>query len=126
MRPMMRHLVGAVAVLAAAAVGSPATASAQDIQGFLSPTGNIACMIDSTFVRCDIIDRDWPLPPRPADCPDFTDFGQGISLAADGGAGFVCAGDTTFDPSRSWTTTKRSRPVRCAATAASTASPVAT
>ncbi|MET0897446.1 MAG: DUF6636 domain-containing protein [Mycobacterium sp.] len=56
----------------------------------------VASMIDSTFVRCDILDRHWPLPPRPADC-EF-DYSQGISLSAGGPAKFVCAGDTVFGP----------------------------
>jgi hypothetical protein len=64
--------------------------------GFISPTGNVACMIDPTWVRCDILDNDWSPPPRPADC-DF-DYGQGISLRPGSPAEFVCAGDTAFGP----------------------------
>ena len=51
-------------------------------------------MIDADWARCDIIDRDWSPPPRPADC-EF-DYGQGISLAPGEPAQFVCAGDTAF------------------------------
>lgn len=61
---------------------------------FVSPTGNVSCMVDADFARCDIMDRDWSPPPRPADC-EF-DYGQGISLAPDEQPQFVCAGDTTF------------------------------
>jgi hypothetical protein len=60
--------------------------------GFTSPTGNISCYIDPRRVRCDIVERDWQPPPRPADCD--LDFGQGISLSAGGSPRFVCAGDT--------------------------------
>jgi hypothetical protein len=67
-----------------------------ELTGFISPSGNVACMIDPSWVRCDIIDRDWSPPPRPADC-EF-DYGQGISLSAGGSAEFVCAGDTAFGP----------------------------
>jgi hypothetical protein len=62
--------------------------------GFISPTGNVSCMIDVDLARCDIIDRDWSPPPRPADC-EF-DYGQGISIAPGEPASFVCAGDTAF------------------------------
>ncbi len=62
--------------------------------GFISPTGNVSCMIDVDLARCDIIDRDWSPPPRPAEC-EF-DYGQGISIAPGEAAAFVCAGDTAF------------------------------
>jgi hypothetical protein len=52
----------------------------------------VGCNAD--WARCDIIDRDWSPPPRPADC-EF-DYGQGISLAPGEQAEFVCAGDTAF------------------------------
>jgi hypothetical protein len=59
---------------------------------FHSPSGNVGCQISPTSVRCDIDQRDWSPPPRPADCR--LDFGQGISIEAGGPAHFVCAGDT--------------------------------
>jgi hypothetical protein len=65
-----------------------------ELTGFVAPSGNVSCMIDAGGARCDIIDRDWSPPPRPADC-EF-DYGQGISLAAGEQAVFVCAGDTAF------------------------------
>jgi hypothetical protein len=67
-----------------------------ELTGFVSPTGNVACMLDADWARCDIIDRDWAAPARPADC-EF-DYGQGISLAPREQAQFVCAGDTAFGP----------------------------
>ncbi len=67
-----------------------------DLTGFTSPSGNIGCIIDSDSVRCDIRDRDWAPPAKPADCPDVTGFGQGLTLSAGGKADFVCAGDTTL------------------------------
>jgi hypothetical protein len=65
-----------------------------ELVGFTSPSGNVGCMIDSTFVRCDILERDWSPPPRPADC-EF-DYGQGIDMAAGEQAEFICAGDTAL------------------------------
>jgi hypothetical protein len=73
---------------------APADREVYELSGFISPTGNVACMIDADWARCDIIDRDWSPPPRPADC-EF-DYGQGISLAPGEPAQFVCAGDTAF------------------------------
>lgn len=75
---------------------APADREVNELTGFVSPTGNVSCMIDADWARCDIIDRDWSPPPRPADC-EF-DYGQGISLAPGEQAEFVCAGDTAFGP----------------------------
>jgi hypothetical protein len=73
---------------------APAGREVYELTGFVSPTGNVSCMIDADRARCDIIDRDWSPPARPADC-EF-DYGQGISLAPGEQAQFVCAGDTAF------------------------------
>jgi hypothetical protein len=56
-------------------------------------------MIVGALARCDIVHRSWSLPPRPADCPNIVDFGQGIEVGRSGAARFVCAGDTARDPS---------------------------
>lgn len=62
------------------------------LTGFYSPSGNVGCKISPTGVRCDIDQRNWSPPPRPADCT--LDYGQGISMAIGEPAHFVCAGDT--------------------------------
>ncbi len=67
---------------------------AVEFGGFVTPSGNVSCMVAADLARCDIIDRDWSPPPRPADC-EF-DYGQGIAIAPSEPAYFVCAGDTTF------------------------------
>ena len=69
---------------------------------FASPSGNIACVITSSGdgesvargVRCDIDERDWSPPPRPADCD--LDYGHGIVLGVGEAAEILCAGDTTI------------------------------
>ncbi len=61
---------------------------------FSSPSGNIGCVIEPLFVRCDIAERDWDPPPAPADCE--LDYGQGLTLEAGATAELVCAGDTTL------------------------------
>ncbi len=84
------------AVLTAAALvplSTPA-AAADDLVTFISPSGNVGCVLDAHYARCDIVDRDWNPPPRPADC-EF-DYGQGVGLAPGEPAAFVCAGDTTL------------------------------
>ena len=78
--------------------GSPPAADIQanGLTGFTSPTGNIGCYIDKRSVRCDISERDWDPPDRPADCNENVDYGQGIQMAAGGAPEFVCAGDTAL------------------------------
>ncbi|CAN5839316.1 hypothetical protein BH10ACT9_BH10ACT9_55310 [soil metagenome] len=90
---MLRHVPGAAAVAAAAALCA-APAGAEGLVGFTSPSGNIGCFIDVDYVRCDIAERSWTPPARPADC-EF-DYGQGIAFAAGEAPAFVCAGDTSL------------------------------
>ena len=86
---MKRLIVGLIGM---ALFGAPVAGA----DGFTSPSGNIACVLAEDSVRCDIAERDWSPPPQPASCPDFTDYGQGISLRPTGPASFVCAGDSTL------------------------------
>ena len=69
------------------------------LQAFRSPSGNIGCAMFEGGARCDIRKREWSPPPHPASCSEEVDFGQGLNVAHDGKASFVCAGDTTLDPS---------------------------
>jgi hypothetical protein len=63
---------------------------------FLTPSRNIGCAISADSVRCDILERSYLLPPKPADCQGS--FGRSISVGRDGIAGFVCVTDTVIDP----------------------------
>ena len=63
---------------------------------FTSPSGNIGCYLGPEYVRCDIRERSWSPPPKAADCPDYTGWGQGIQLSDGRPAAFVCAGDTAL------------------------------
>jgi hypothetical protein len=92
------RLVSGTAVLAAFGALAAAGPANADLIGFTSPTGNIGCIIDTDYVRCDISERDWSPPARPADC-EF-DYGQGIAMAPGEKPGFVCAGDTTLGGGR--------------------------
>jgi hypothetical protein len=84
----------------------------RELTGFRPPSGNIGCYIEPGYVRCDIRDRAWSPPPRPADCPDMADYGQGIALRAGVGASFVCAGDAALNDGKSSRAGTRSPPVR--------------
>jgi hypothetical protein len=67
-----------------------------ELTGFTSLSGNIGCYIDPNSVRCDIRERDWSPPPKPASCPEMTGWGQGLQLDVGKPANFVCAGDTAL------------------------------
>jgi hypothetical protein len=71
---------------------APVDRQVYELTGFHSPSGNVGCKISPTGVRCDIDQRNWSPPPRPADCR--LDYGQGISIGIGEPAQFVCAGDT--------------------------------
>jgi hypothetical protein len=81
-----------------ATAGTPTPAATVHLTTFRTPSKNIGCvMLDST-ARCDISQRAWAPPPRPASCPKEVDFGQGLLLQSSGAGMFVCAGDTALDP----------------------------
>jgi hypothetical protein len=62
---------------------------------FLSPTGNIGCVMSSQSVRCDIVERTYPDPPRPPGC----ELAYGNTLFLDAaGAQPGCVGDTIISP----------------------------
>jgi hypothetical protein len=77
---------------------APATPTVH-ISTFKSPSGNIGCDVIDGSARCDIKQRSWSPPPTPKSCPPIVDFGQGLVVGGSGPAQFVCAGDTTLDPS---------------------------
>ena len=62
-----------------------------DTSFFVTPSGNIDCAVTATNARCDIGDRSWTPPPKPASCQ--LDYGNGAVVDATG-ARLSCAGDT--------------------------------
>ncbi len=83
---------------------------------FTLPPGNVRCYLDTTTARCDISERSWAPPLRPASCA--FDYGHGITLRQGRPAEFICAGgDTAFVRAPNWETETRSPPGRCAAKA---------
>jgi hypothetical protein len=90
---------------------------AEHLTSFQLPSHNIGCYMSTQFggnVRCDIRDRTWTPPPKPANCE--LDWGQGVAFHGNGKAGIVCAGDTTLDktaPVLDYGSTSRSGPIQC-------------
>ncbi len=77
------------------AAGPVIDAGSHDSVAFTSPTGRINCAAyqqpAAWSLRCDVLERAWTLPPKPADCQN--EWGIGVYLESTG-AGLVCAGDT--------------------------------
>lgn len=91
----------AVTVSAATTTRTASSKKAEPVvhlTAFLTPSGNIGCVIAGGVARCDIEHRSWQPPARPSSCPDVVDFGQGLQVGSSGPARFVCAGDTAREP----------------------------
>ena len=104
-QPVLAAVTTFTAVFALAACGGGPQALTPDVRPSIDPQttvsepavqpdkltgpapGDVSCMIDADWARCDIIDRDWSPPARTADCE--LDYGHGISLASSEGAHFV-------------------------------------
>ena len=82
----------------ALALGLVAAAPASAATFFETPSHNIGCVISKSSARCDIRERAWKPPPKPASCP--VDWGFGLTVERRGVARFVCAGDTVFGGKR--------------------------
>jgi hypothetical protein len=97
--PHLPLRLAATALVAAAVAVLAGAERASAITSFQSPSGNIGCAIDrQSGVRCDIRDRDWRPPPKPASCE--LDWGHGLEVGRRGRGHFVCAGDTTLGQGR--------------------------
>lgn len=64
-----------------------------DLVSFVSPSGNIGCVLSSEGARCDIDEKSWEPPAKPADCEG--DWGVGVAVGAQS-AGLVCATDSAM------------------------------
>ena len=98
MRPIAVSII-AGAALALAPFAAPES-QADVLLGFQTPSGNMHCQYFSdartTELRCDLLQNDAPLPPRPRDCD--LDYGNAFAVTPRGRASRVCAGDTTANP----------------------------
>ena len=97
---------------------APPEPEPQALTAFSTPSGNIGCVMDPEYVRCDIRDRSWEPPPEPSSCE--LDFGQGIELANETRSHLVCAGDTTLgaEDTLEYGETSKVGPYRCVSAAA--------
>jgi hypothetical protein len=91
----MRRALLITAVMTAALVIVP-SASAGRIKFFQSPSGNIGCVVGAGLARCDIQERSWTAPPKPASCLD--DYGNGVEVIGGHPGEYTCAGDSVFTP----------------------------
>ena len=97
MRLSVALIVSALTLLVAAP--AHASGSALSFVFFQSPSGNIGCAMSKSFgVRCDIRNKTWQAPPKPASCE--LDWGFGMNIDRRGKGTFVCAGDTTLGEGR--------------------------
>ncbi len=84
-----------------ATTGGPATTAAPTrtvkLEQFQTPTKNIACAATSEDVRCDIEEKSWAPPPRPASCDRDLDWGNGFSILPSGTTTGNCATDTVLN-----------------------------
>jgi hypothetical protein len=102
-RLALTALAAVTLLLAAGAASASASASGAARQGsftqFQSPSGNIGCVIGRQGgARCDIRNRNWRPPPKPASC--MLDWGFGLTVDRRGRGTFVCAGDTVLGQGR--------------------------
>ena len=61
---------------------------------FLSPTGNIRCGLSNQSAVCEVSERTYEPPAKPADCE--LDHGSMVAVGRKGPAQFLCYGDTGF------------------------------
>lgn len=108
---MFKSIIGraciSLAMLASCWSGTVGVAAADDVrdaprreEGFQTPSRNIFCQVlrfDKPYsLRCDILNLESPIPPRPRDCRD-TDWGQAFEIAENGNSGHrICYTDTVF------------------------------
>jgi len=90
---MRRLIVLTVVIALCAAV--PANAEALIL--FVSPSGNVGCVISKRFgARCDVRRHAWEPPPRPASCPQDLEWGYGLTIDRRGRGTYICATDSAF------------------------------
>nr|WP_221378600.1 DUF6636 domain-containing protein [Actinoplanes polyasparticus] len=92
---------------------TPVEAAVVDEAMFRTPSQNIACALNDSEVRCDIVRKTWKPPAKPADCE--LDWGNGLAVTG-GRVTFTCAGDTlvgTSETTLEYGQALRSGSVRC-------------
>jgi hypothetical protein len=91
----------AAASVAAMTIGPPRIAHAETAYWFVSPSGNIGCMMGDVLnggVMCDIKQYTYPRPPDPHNCTGHVNWGNRFSLNPGQAPDMPCHGDTVFAP----------------------------
>ncbi|MEJ3654163.1 serine/threonine-protein kinase [Actinomycetes bacterium KLBMP 9759] len=63
---------------------------------FMTPSGNIACRMSATEVRCDLLAQTWDVPPPPPTCRGT--WAQGTVLATGRAGELSCVADSVAAP----------------------------
>ncbi|MGH2447275.1 MAG: DUF6636 domain-containing protein [Chloroflexota bacterium] len=83
-------------------VAQPATLALAKVAQFRTPSGNIGCVAftdhHTRYVRCDIGNKSWRGPKRPASCP--LDYGNSFTMAPTRRPVWTCHGDTALGAGR--------------------------
>jgi hypothetical protein len=88
--------IATLALVVPTAIALPAIARADD-RPFQSPSGNIACLLGSNGVACDISEYTYQVPPGPP-CSQHIAWGNRFALEAGKPAEMHCHGDTLRVP----------------------------
>ena len=88
----MGRIAALLVTLAALALAAPAGA---ETVTFRMPSGNIGCYLIDGTLRCDILQKTYRSPKRPASCE--LDWGDAFEMNARGKMHLVCHGDTAVD-----------------------------
>lgn len=73
--------------------GPTPSASQTATRQFTLPSKNIGCLVTTESARCDIAEKAWTAPAKPADCQ--LAWGNALTVTAEG-ATLTCAGDTVM------------------------------
>lgn len=93
---------GLVALFAALLLAPGATGSSSVYVTFKLPSGNIGCGYskfagETANLRCEIVSRLRPMPPKPAQCTEGV-WGRAVGMAPTGRASGYCISDTVMEP----------------------------
>jgi hypothetical protein len=92
--PSERNTPGPSAPPATAGLGDRAAGPGAEAHRFITPSKNIGCFVSPESARCDIAEKSWKAPPKPAGCQ--LGWGNGLAVGVDGETSIVCAGDTVL------------------------------
>ena len=108
-----RALRSLPAVVSGIAVLATAPAAPAALVSFQTPSRNIGCIGDATYLRCDVRTTTAPIPPRPRSCD--LDWGDAFGMAPRSRSRRICHGDTALGagPVLRYGRSRRIGPFRC-------------